>query len=442
MLQRNDREDSALVDNLQRCAFDYFRLYTHPQTGLVADTSLPGSPSSIAATGFGLSSYPVAVERGWMPRDEAAARVLTCLRFLAGCEQSSQPDATGHRGFYYHFLAMHDGRRVWRSELSTIDTALLIAGVLTAGAYFDGADPQEAEIRDTAKLLYGRIDWRWALNRGETLTMGWKPGRFLRHRWTGYNEALLLYVLALASPTHPIASESYAAYTASYRFITHDGIDYLYAGPLFIHLFSHAWIDFRGIRDAFMREKDSDYVLNTQKAIEIQRLYARNNPQDYAGYNENVWGLSACDGPSMRRRLRDGRRRTFTGYVARGAPFGPDDGTLAPWAALSCLPFDRDAAMDGLHAVLASYPHLLTDGRFPGSFNPSIVGPSAEGWIDERCVGLDQGLLVMMIENARTGLIWRLMRDCAPIRDGLARAGFTGGWLETAPNPASETVSA
>ena len=377
-----------------------------------------------------------------MPRDEAAARVLTCLRFLAGCEQSSQPDATGHRGFYYHFLAMHDGRRVWRSELSTIDTALLIAGVLTAGAYFDGADPQEAEIRDTAKRLYERIDWRWALNRGDTLTMGWKPGRFLRHRWTGYNEALLLYVLALASPTHPIASESYAAYTASYRFITHDGIDYLYAGPLFIHLFSHAWIDFRGIRDAFMREKDSDYVLNTQKAIEIQRLYARNNPQGYAGYNENVWGLSACDGPSMRRRLRDGRRRTFTGYVARGAPFGPDDGTLAPWAALSCLPFDRDAAIDGLHAVLASYPHLLTDGRFPGSFNPSIVGPSAEGWIDERCVGLDQGLLVMMIENARTGLIWRLMRDCAPIRDGLARAGFTGGWLETAPNPASETVSA
>ncbi len=434
-----DASSAALVNRLHRSAFDYFRLHTHPETGLVADTSLPGSPSSIATTGFGLSSYPVAIERGWMSRAEAAAIVLKTLRFFEGCDTGSHPDATGHRGFYYHFLAMHDGRRVWHSELSTIDTALLIAGVLTAGAYFDGSDPAETEIRDTARELYARVDWRWAMNKGDTLTMGWKTNRFIRHRWRGYNEALLLYILALASPTHPIPPESFAAYTASYQWLRYGEIDYIHAGPLFIHLFSHAWIDFDGIHDAYMREKGIDYVENTRRAIRIQRAYARDNPHGYIGYSDTVWGLTACDGPSARRRLRGGHRQHFIGYSARGAPFGPDDGTLAPWAALSCLPFDREAAMEGLDAILATYPNLLSDGRFPGSFNPTIIGPTAEGWIDERCVGLDQGLLVMMIENARSGLIWRLMRDSPPICEGLRRAGFSGGWL-SAEQPASSAA--
>lgn len=441
MLQRYDAADTDLIDRLQRSAFDYFLIHANPKNGLVADTSLAGSPCSIAATGFALSVYPVAVERGWIERGAAVEAVLTTLRFFQDSEQGNNRQATGYRGFYYHFLDMHTGHRVWHCELSLIDSALLFAGMLTAAAYFTGDDPAEAEVRALAKTLYERADWAWALNKGDTLVMGWKPGRFLKYRWQGYNEAIILYVLALASPTFPIPERSYEAFTATYQWIQYEGLDYLYAGPLFIHLFSHAWIDFRNIQDRFMREKQSDYVRNTQSAIKAQRAYAAHNPHGFAGYSADVWGLTACDGPSARRRLRDGKRQHFVGYAARGAPFGPDDGTIAPWAPLACLPFDEQAAMSGLQAILHAYPGLLGQGRFPGSFNPTVVGDGPEGWIDERCVGIDQGLLVMMIENARTGLLWRLMRENPVIRAGLARAGFTGGWLSgQAAGKALETV--
>jgi hypothetical protein len=429
MLQRYET-DAALIDRLQRAAFGYFLDYTDPTTGLVADTSLPGAPSSIAATGFGLSAYPVGVERGWIERAEAAGRTLATLRFLAESPQSRDKDATGYKGLYYHFLDMKSGRRTWKSELSLIDSALLLAGVITAAAYFSRDNAVEAEIQSLAAMLYARANWAWALDRGDALSLGWKPrSGFLPYRWEGYSEAIILYVLALASPAHPIPERSYAAFAAKFDWMNGPDKPYLYAGPLFIHLFSHAWIDFRDIRDKAICEKNSDYFTNTCRAIAVQRDYAERNPGEFTGYGPDMWGLTACDGPERPRVLINGRRQHFAGYAARGVPFGPDDGTIAPWAPLACLPFEPQAAIAGCRHMLAAYPDLLIGGRFPGSFNPSIPGKGPEGWVSGRCVGLDQGLLVMMIEKHRSGLIWDLLRDSPIIRRGLKRAGFSCGWL-------------
>lgn len=430
MLQIPPLSDLARIDRLQRAAFDYFLMHSDVRTGLVADTARAGSPASIAATGFGLSCYPVAVERGWIGRAGAARRVLTVLRFLYGSRQASDAGATGYRGFYYHFLDMRTGERAWNSEVSTIDSALLFAGVLTAAAYFGGRHAAEAEIRALAERLHARADWPWALNRGDAVTMGWRPpGRFLKHRWHGYSEALLIYVLALGSPTHPVAPESYHAFAAAHEWLTIGGNRHLHAGPLFVHLFPHAWIDFRAIRDSGMREAASDYFENTRRAITLQRAHAQANPHGFYGYCRDLWGLSACHAPTGRLKLRDGRWQKLLGYAARGAPYGADDGTLVPWAALAGLPFEPEACLTSLFHLLSLYPALLRDGRFPGGFNPSLPGEGREGWVDDRIVGLDQGLTVMMIENWRSGLLWELTRGIPAFRRGLERAGFTGGWL-------------
>jgi len=430
MLHFPSNSDIVLIERLQRAAFDYFLCYSDARTGLVADTSREGSPSSIAATGFGLSCYPVAVERGWIRRPDAAHRVLSTLRFLDGSRQASDRQATGHRGLYYHFLDMRTGERTWNSELSTIDTALLLAGVLTAAAYFCTREPGEAEIRSLAARLYERADWVWALNRGDTVAMGWRPpGRFLKHRWRGYSEALLLYVLALGSSTRPIAPEHYGAYSAAHEWLTIEEAAHLHAGPLFVHLFPHAWIDFRDIGDMGMRSARSDYFANTRRAIALQRAHAEENPHRFFGYCRDLWGFSACHAPKGWLKLRDGRRQRLLGYAARGAPFDANDGTLVPWAPLAGLPFAPDDCLDSLSHLLAHYPALLRNGRFPGGFNPSLPGGGREGWVDDRIVGLDQGLAVMMIENWRSGLVWELTRSIPAFGRGLKRAGFEGGWL-------------
>jgi len=379
--------------------------------------------------GFALASYPVGVERGWIERAEAARRSLAALRFFRDSDQGG-PEATGHRGFYYHFLDPHTGTRVWRSELSMVDTAFLIAGALLASRYFSADTADELELRDLVDLLYRRIDWHWAQDGGATIRQGWKPEcGFLHYGWEGYNEAILLYALALGSPRHPITPDCFRAWTATYQWENLYGHDLLYAGPLFVHQFSHAWIDFRGIRDRFMREKRSDYFENSRRATYVQREYAERNPRACAGYDEHCWGLSACDGPSDEVAEVDGEPRRLFGYAARGVPYGPDDGTVAGWASLASLPFAPEIVLPSVRAMIERYPEALTDEQIASSFNPSLATADRPVWVSPGHFGLDQGIVTMMIENHRTGLPWRLMRDCPPLVTGLRRAGFRGGWL-------------
>lgn len=423
--------DEARLDALERAAFGYFLEAVHPRNGLVADTTRPHSPVSIAVVGFALAAYPVAVERGWMERGEAVGKCLAALSFFLESDQSGSPEATGYQGFYYHFLDFETGARVWRSELSMVDSALLIAGALTAAMYFRADSSAELRLRDLALALYRRVDWRWAQGSGATIHHGWKPeSGFLHYCWDGYNEAILLYALALGSPTHPITGDCFEAWTATYQWENLYGIELLVAAPLFVHQFSHAWIDFRGIRDRFMREKRCDYFENSRRATEVQREYARRNPQGFAGYDESCWGLTACDGPGQPLPAGVGLGRRLLGYAARGVPHGPDDGTLAPWASLASLPFSPDLAWSTATSMIERYPEVVSQGRLASSFNPSLATERGGAWVSPGHFGLDQGLLVLMIENYRTELVWRLMRGCPYVAAGLRRAGFRGGWLQ------------
>jgi hypothetical protein len=420
--------EEQLLDELQKAAFDYFVENVDPKTGLVADTSRKGSPASIAVVGFALSCYPIGVERGWIARADAAAQTLKALRFFWNSPQGAEPDVTGYKGFYYHFLDMQSGRRVWNCELSLIDTALLLAGMLTAAAYFTAPAADEAEIRALAEELYRRVDWQWAQNGRDTVTQGWKPEcGFFQSGWEGYSEATILYVLGMASPTFPLPSNSFAGWTSTYQWESIYGYDFLYAGPLFIHLFSHAWIDFRGIQDEFMREKGCDYFENSRRAVSIQREYAARNPREFIGYGPNFWGITAGDGPGNEELRESGRDRRFFGYTDRGVPFGRDDGTMAPWGMLAALPFSPPSALTAVRRMMERYPDICVGSRMSSSFNPTLVDQG--GWISEGYYGLDQGIVTMMIENYRSGLIWKLLRASPHIASGLRRAGFEGGWL-------------
>jgi hypothetical protein len=421
------------LQNLQRRAFAYFEHETNPVNGLVLDKTAPDWPASIAATGLALASYPVAVERGLMRRDAAIDRTLATLRFFWNSPQGPEPDATGYRGFYYHFLDMGSGRRVWSCELSTVDSAFLLAGMLTAAAYFADDTVEQTEIRALVEALYRRVDWQWALNEGATLSHGWKPeSGFLPFRWQGYDEAMLLYMLALGSPTHPIPAASYTAWCSSYEWKRCYGLDYLYAGPLFTHQLSHVWMDFRGIRDAFMREKDSDYFENSRRATFVQHHYAIDNPKRFKGYAANAWGVTASDGPGPALLTIDGAERRFYDYEGRGVPFDLDDGTLAPWAVVASLPFAPEIVLPAIHHCIHTLQlHDRNRYGFKSTYNQTFPQPSSPSgyWVSPWHFGLNLGPIVLMVENHRSGMVWQLTRRCRWIGDGLRRAGFTGGWL-------------
>ena len=418
---------------MQHRAFAYFEYETNPQNGLVVDKTAPGWPASIAATGLALSSYPVAVERGLVSRSAAVERTLATLRFFWKSSQGPEPDATGYRGFYYHFLDMRTGGRAWECELSTVDSALLLAGMLTAAAYFADDGPEQREIRELAAALYVRADWQWAQNDGDTICHGWRPERgFLRYRWQGYDEALLLYVLALGSPSHPPSRAAYGAWASTYEWKRFYDMEYLYAGPLFTHQLSHVWIDFRGIQDDFMRGKGIDYFENSRRATQIQRLYAIDNPLRFTGYGPNAWGITASDGPGPAVLQIDGVERRFYDYQGRGAPDGLDDGTLAPWAVAASLPFAPEIVVPAIEYYVHGLDlHDRNRYGFKSTFNSTYPGVSSArpGWVSPWHFGLNVGPILLMIENHRSGMVWELTRRCPAIVKGLRRAGFTGGWL-------------
>ncbi|MDI3262778.1 MAG: glucoamylase family protein [Fulvimonas sp.] len=436
----------ALVDELERRTFDWFWASADPKTGLVPDHFPGESFASIAAVGFGLTAYGIGAERGYVSREQAAERTLATLRFFKNAPQNaSEDDATGYHGFYYHFLDMRSGRRFARFvELSSVDTALLLGGVLFAQSYFDRDTPAEREIRALADAIYRAVDWPWMQPRAPLISMGWTPGgQYIPVDWVGYNEGMLVYLLALGSPTHPVGADAWQAWSAGND--KHWGAFYgetlLNFAPLFGHQYSHIWVDFRGIRDAWAQAHDIDFFENSRRAVRSQRNYAIANPGRWTGYGANVWGLTACNGPGgYVVEDVDGVRR-FEGYSARGAglDYINDDGTLAPTAAGGSIVFEPALVLSALAEMKQRYGRYIYNRYgFVDAFNPSFhlrtelrTGQlTPMGWADTVQLGIDQGPILLMIENWRSGLVWRVMRKNPYLRKGLERAGFTGGWLQ------------
>ena len=430
---RNAQLDPLLSDLEQR-TFRFFWETANPKNGLVPDRYPTPSYASIAAVGFGLTAYPIGVERAYISRTDAQRRVLATLRYFAG--------ASNQHGFFYHFVDMRSGARAGDSEVSTVDTALLLAGMLFCENYFDTRDPRDVEIRKLTDEIYRRVDWTWAQPRPPAVALAWTPETgFSQDDWRGYNEAMLVYLLALGSPTHPIERQAWMSWTSTYdqHWGTLYGQTYLSFGPAFGHQYTHVWVDFRGIRDAYMREHGLDYFENSRRATYTQRRYAIANPKHWQGYSRNVWGMSASDGPGISRGPYLGEDRTFLQYAARGVGLGQivDDGTIAPTAAISSLPFAPEIV---LPATLEMYRRfgssIYSSYGFLDAFNASASDTSnhqpaagSVGWVDSDYLGIDEGPILAMIENYRSDLVWRVMRGDPYLQQGLERAGFSGGWL-------------
>jgi hypothetical protein len=439
-----DYRAEPFLDTVQARTFRWFWETTNPRNGLVPDRWPTKSFSSVAAVGFGLTAYTIGVERGYVTRADARSRVHATLDFFWHAPQGpASTGVTGHQGFFYHFLDMDTGLRFQTVELSTIDTALLLAGVLVCREYFNGSDAQETAIRALADSIYFRVDWPWASPNAPVVNMGWSPEHnFIQAEWRGYDEAMILYVLALGSPTHPIESTSWDRWTASYEWRDYYGQPHVNFAPLFGHQYSHLWIDFRGIQDAYMRQRGIDYFENSRRATLAQHAYAIDNPGKWRDYGSTIWGLTASDGPLDTTLVVDGAQRKFFTYSARGAAATEvrDDGTIAPTAAGGSVPFAPEITVPALKAMRARYgDSLFGQYGFVDAFNPTYRNASVRAqhgsivdgvsWFDTDYLGIDQGPILGMIENYRTGLVWRLMRQSPYIRRGLDRAGFTGGWL-------------
>ena len=394
--------------------------------------------------GFALTAYPIGVERTYISRADARERVLTTLRFFWEAPQGpADSGVTGYKGFFYHFLDMETGRRFEDVELSTIDTTLLLGGMLFCQVYFDGEDPDEVAIRAYADSIYRRVDWRWAQARSPRVSMGWQPGEdFLSHDWRGYNEAMLLYILALASPTSPVEPAAWNEWTSTYTWGKFYGQEHVNFAPLFGHQYSHLFVDFRGIRDEYMRRRAIDYFENSRRATYSQRAYAMANPEGWIGYGDSTWGLTASDGPADTTLEVAGRKRRFMTYAARGAALDEirDDGTLVPTAPGGSLPFAPEIALPALIAMREKHGDaLFGQYGFVDAFNqtwPAGVAPAkgqvvaGRGWYDIDYLGIDQGPILIMAENFRSDLVWRYMRKHPVIVRGLRSAGFRGGWLD------------
>ena len=422
--------DEEMLNRLIKETFPYFIKRVNPVTGLMADSTKRGSPASIGAVGMGLCVYIVGIENKLISRSKAIHAILRILRFVFYSKQGPESDASGYKGFYYHFLDMKTGKRVWNCELSTIDTAFLIAGALCAGCYFDGGSKEETEIRQIADDLYRRVDWQWALAGTENISHGWKPETgFLSTGWNNqYSEAMILYMLAMGSPTFPIHGKGYKKWISTFEIKKRYGIEYIYAGPLFIHQFSHMWINFKGIRDELNRKLGFDYFENSRRATFMHREYAIRNPKHYDMYNDCLWGLSASNGPGDQTIKIKGRTRQFYGYCARGAPYGPDDGTVSPWSVVASIPFAPEIVLPSMRWAIEKFGLQKSNlYGLQGSFNPTYPDKTdnPNGWVSPYRYGLNQAAIILMIENYRTGRIWEIMGRCQYLTNGLKKAGFT-----------------
>jgi hypothetical protein len=412
--------DGAFLDYVQRQTFHFFWDEANPANGLIRDRSRPGSPCSIASVGFGLSAIPIGIEHGWIDRSAGTQRVLQTLQTLWTLpEGSGRSGFAGYRGWFYHFLNMETGLRAPQSELSTIDTALLMMGVIESGQFFNRTgEHAELQIRELAEALVRRIDWPFMLQTNElAIGMEWTPERgYGSARWVGYNEASCLYLLALGTATSGLPAGLWDAWTRGYQWRNElAGGGFVPSPSLFTHQYSQVWVDFRGIADAYMRAKQSDYFENSRRATLAQQHYGRENPLGYSNYGADEWGFTACDGPGQ---TVEGIH--YAGYQARGAPGGFEDGTIAPTAAAGSLPFAPEVCLSALRHFYEAYTtNLWTTEGFRDAYNIRAH------WWAEDVIGIDQGPIVLMLENYRTGSTWSRMLTSPIIQRGLERAGFT-----------------
>lgn len=418
--------EANLLDSIQYHSFLYFINESNPENGLVKDRSASWAPASIAAIGFALPSYAVGAERKWITRDEAVKITLKTLMFFYNSVQSPDTNVTGYNGFYYHFLKMNTGTREWNSELSTVDTGLLLMGIIFVRNYYNQNSEMENEIRILSGKLIKRLNWDFfempAVGEyAHTISMGWTLEEGLHEMgWKGYNEALFLYILAAGCEMKNVEL-GYESWLNSYHWMTpYPGLSHAAFPPLFGHFFSHCFIDFRGLHDKFLKDKGIDYFENSRRAAFVQRQYAIENPQNWNGYDSLCWGISASDGPGDKYNYVD---KKFLNYAGRGTS-GPDlnyfdDGTIAPYAAISSIVFAPEIVIPTIVSFNEKYGNWLW-GRYGyyDAFNPTV------GWFGHDYIGIDQGPIVLMIENFRTGLIWNYVMKDPIIQKGLNRLGF------------------
>jgi hypothetical protein len=429
------------VEELEHRTFNYFWELADSSNYQIPDRYPTLTFSSIAATGFGLSAYLVGAEKHYITREQAALRTLHTLQVLWNLPQGpEQEKVSGYRGFFYHFLTLDKATRFKNVELSTIDTGLLMAGILSSMSYFDQQNETEEAIRQLADALYRRVEWDWMMNDSTRMWMGWHPedvqkrnNGFIPSDWKGYNEAMILLIMAMGSPTHPIQPQAWKQWCATYTWTNFEGQENIQFDPLFGHQYSHVWIDFRNIQDDYIRSKGIDYFGNSMRATVSNRAYCIRNPMGAAGYNENCWGLTACDGPDSKQMMVKGKDWQFFDYRARGASSIQivDDGTIAPTAAGGSYAFTPELSESALQYMWTQFfTALVGEYGFKDAFNLTYVtDKTPHGWFDIDYLGIDQGPILLMIENHRSGLIWEVMKKNPYIIEGLKKAGFKGGYM-------------
>ncbi len=388
-------DDHRLLDEIQRAAFLYFWEQADPLTGLVRDrfnvraAADPRSAASIAATGFGLTALCIGAQRQYVGAADARDRVINTLRFL-------HTDMPTHRGFYYHWVNVHSGARIWDSEISSIDTAILLCGVLTCREHF-----RHREITRLATQIFDRVEWTWLSADTSLLPHGWRPEiGFLQYRWDMYSELMMMYLLGLGSSTSPLPVQTWHAWKRTT--FEYDGLRYIGSfAPLFVHQYSQAWFDFRNQRDRY-----ADYFRNSVTATEVHRRFCLELAGRYPHLGEDLWGITASDSPD--------------GYAVWGGPpeMGPLDGTVAPSAAAGSLPFLPRATLRVLKTIRERYEGTWSRYGFINAFNPMT------NWYDSDVIGIDTGITMLMAENLRSEFVWNTFMKNANVTRALDRAGF------------------
>jgi hypothetical protein len=418
------KDEKTFLDTVQFYAFKYFLYEINPDNSLVKDRSTEDSPVTIAACGFALPIWAIGAEKGWISRNEAAQKTLKMLRFFFYSEQSPDTLSTGYQGFFYHFLNFKTGKREWTCELSSIDSGILFAGIIFAKNYYNQNNKIEREIRYLAKKILERVNWEFFQMPANSkypyaINMGWHPesNEFNSLGWVGYNEALFLYVIAAGLGMKNV-EKGYQTWMTHYDWREpYQGFGHLVFPPLFGHQYSHIWIDFRNLADDTLRNRKIDFFENSRRATYVQRFYAIENPFSWKGYDSLTWGITACDGPGEKYNFNNKR---FYGYAGRGTS-GPDlvffdDGTLAPTAAGGSIPFAPEICIPTLMSIYERFKEgIWGKYGFVDAFNLTV------NWFDKDYLGIDQGPIVLMIENYRNGFVWKHIMKDKIIKNGLKK---------------------